>query len=424
MKLAKLVLVFLAVCFSFTALMPPTAMASPMSAEECAIVDPDLKLPKFNECQRVFSLASFVSLNRDCDGEPCTGTVEALEDRLTEAIQQQFDDPYIRDLIGYWTIGWGPVIYQKEPGEVGDNTMFVAKQGNNYVISIAGTAPDSWYNWLCQNLYVGKTVDWPFFPGDAMFDPAISKGTGIGLLVLNQMTSEGNTIQEYLRAELQNAPSAEVNVFVTGFSLGGALSPTLALQLADTQDNWDPYGKATIYTYAFAGPTAGNADFADYSDYEIGANMTRIWNTYDIVTHAWNESMLNQIPTLFEDVGINGGRLVDGLVWLLKEISHVTDYTQINQETPGLPGVLLTEEELSGYCLPSDFKNSEEQQLCLFFAEAMIQHSLEYFDILNVQELFGPQGENTFFARTAITKEKVKEAVNVCNPNNLILQLK
>ncbi len=51
--------------------------------------------------------------------------------------------------------------------------------------------------------------------------------------------------------------------------------------------------------YAFAGPTAGDADFAAYSDARIGEDTHRVFNPYDIVPKAWDIATLEQIPDLY-----------------------------------------------------------------------------------------------------------------------------
>src|SRR5258708_6836160 len=82
-----------------------------------------------------------------------------------------------------------------------------------------------------------------------------------------------------------DAAAGKVNLYVTGHSKGGALSSTLALWLADTQTDWDQNNKATVTAYSFAGPTAGNKEFADHLDSVLRANHHRVVNPFDLVPY-------------------------------------------------------------------------------------------------------------------------------------------
>ncbi|MGH9905070.1 MAG: lipase family protein [Pyrinomonadaceae bacterium] len=58
-----------------------------------------------------------------------------------------------------------------------------------------------------------------------------------------------------------NAPTP---ISVTGHSLGGALSPAVALWLSDTKAQWDPSGRSSLACLPSAGPTSGDQAFATY----------------------------------------------------------------------------------------------------------------------------------------------------------------
>ena len=95
-----------------------------------------------------------------------------------------------------------------------------------------------------------------------------------------------------------------MRVTVTGHSKGGALAPTLALWLKETQtargDNrgWDDSGQATIRCVTFAGPTPGNAAFAKRIESAL-PDHHRIANDRDIVTHAWEKGQLAALGQLY-----------------------------------------------------------------------------------------------------------------------------
>ncbi len=108
------------------------------------------------------------------------------------------------------------------------------------------------------------------------------------------LLAPGADLVHFLRAAVCSSDTP-LEITVTGHSKGGALSSTLALWLAQRQgteeirhrDRWDPDHKATVSCWSFAGPTAGNSEFANMSDDLIGDRCHRIANRLDLVTHAW-----------------------------------------------------------------------------------------------------------------------------------------
>jgi hypothetical protein len=111
------------------------------------------------------------------------------------------------------------------------------------------------------------------------------------------------TLFEFLKHFVSKA-SEQVNIHIVGHSKGGALSPALALWLADTQgnqagpDGWDPGGGARLHVHTFAAPTPGNRAFANHFQQKLNAGY-RLANPYDIVPHVWEPSEINQIPDLY-----------------------------------------------------------------------------------------------------------------------------
>ena len=95
-----------------------------------------------------------------------------------------------------------------------------------------------------------------------------------------------------------------MRVTVTGHSKGGALAPTLALWLKETQTprgdsrGWDASGQASIRCVTFAGPTPGNAAFAKRIEIAL-PDHHRIANERDIVTHAWEKGQLAALGPLY-----------------------------------------------------------------------------------------------------------------------------
>ena len=82
-----------------------------------------------------------------------------------------------------------------------------------------------------------------------------------------------------------------------------------------------------------AGPTAGNGAFAAYSGKKLGARLTPYYNTLDVVPHAWQASMLKEIPALYEP-NIPVLPAIVGLVKVALELTSNGDYTILPGLTP------------------------------------------------------------------------------------------
>ncbi|MCY1061653.1 hypothetical protein [Nannocystis sp. SCPEA4] len=211
-------------------------------------------------------------------------------------------------MIDGWQIVWGPAVLADDRG-YSENLMYVVQRTaapSQYVIAIAGTNFNSPADALVEDLYVYKQVSWLY---DTTAKGAkIALGTSIGLLNLQRLKpaatlpGAGTTLIEFLRTIV----SEKVNITVAGHSLGGALAPTLAVWLADTAqgrvDPWDPKKHATIGAQAFAGPTAGNGAFALHSVFKLGTLLRPVYNTLDVVPHAWQELLtpsLSELPGIY-----------------------------------------------------------------------------------------------------------------------------
>lgn len=238
-----------------------------------------------------------------------------------------------------WDIVWGPAVYTFPLTFLQDNMMFVVKQRSqpdNYVVAIRGTNGMSIWNWLEEDFRVLQKVDWPV-PANKPIKgtPKISEATHIGIEALLEkmipkanMPGDNQSIKTFLSSVVQAGP-AKINF--TGHSLAGALAPTLALwfkQYQSIADNWDPSGNAHITTTPFAGATAGNSDFSEYFNAQLGSVCDRIHNTLDIVPHAWEQDTLKTMANLYTDAGIHMS--VAEKVLLDVILLTVHDYKQVN----------------------------------------------------------------------------------------------
>ncbi|HJQ37425.1 MAG TPA: hypothetical protein VKB93_09820 [Thermoanaerobaculia bacterium] len=223
-----------------------------------------------------------------------------------------------------WTLGWGPVVVSENDSKVADNTAFVAKgsEGGNpvYIVAIAGTNAVSAFDIQTEDLDVHTRV--PFGSTKAK----ISQGTQDGVNILEQLTSNGATLQQYLNS----VAAKNATLVFTGHSLGGALSPTLALDLAVNQ-GFDLTKWSAVYVYPSAGPTPGDKAFATLFSKtfpKAGSTATSAWNqnvvnSIDVVPRAWNE--LNTIHDIYTP-NLKGTLCIAGLVSKLRSNRGLINY--------------------------------------------------------------------------------------------------
>ncbi|NEQ64175.1 MAG: lipase family protein [Symploca sp. SIO2D2] len=332
----KLLLFCLAMVFSLTTLMP-TAMADGFLDEEQQVL--------------ILSFLSNGASDLRCeDQQQINLTLDAQEDRpcyeqeaqqeLEDQINRAFADATVQGDLGEWELVWGPVVTNiPEPGPAA-NAMYVAQNGNWYVVSIAGTNDSSLFDWIVEDAGVRnkKQKDWPYSDDGLGLEPKIARGTWIGLQILLNMKSSDKTLLEFL-GEAVAMSGDETRITFTGISLGGTLSPVLALYALDSENEWAGSNSLTIDVEAIAGTTPGNEDFSTYYSERLGAYTNRIWNTIDVIPHAWNEDMLSEIPSLYEPQ-IPTPPEIESLVKFGKFLARNGNYTQLMPETEGMPGTV------------------------------------------------------------------------------------
>jgi hypothetical protein len=270
------------------------------------------------------------------------GTVAELEQYATKAIAAVFNNAEIQSLIGQWELVWGPAVYQVPGSAVADNAFYIAQNSANpseLVIAISGTNPISRYGWIHEDALINPLQPWPYNQNKEI---EISNGTHLGLNAILTLTdaTHRTTALEYLA---QRTLAGEVlTITVTGHSLGGALSPAMALALHDLQGNaqsWDPRATSHIAVVPSAGPAAGNQAWADYYDACLGAATTRLWNSIDMVPHAWEVALLQQIPSLYSPA-IPASWLIQGATDLAIANSKIAgDMRHECSGTAPMPGV-------------------------------------------------------------------------------------
>ena len=306
------------------------------------------------------------------------GDVEQLETELREDIEQALQE--LEPEVGPWTVVWGPVVYQVPGSRLSDNAMVVAQRAGEdgkppqLVVANSGTNPTSAFGWLIEDSAVTVQVPWRY--GNPPAGAKISLGTFTGFSILQHMkpaagfAGSGLKIRDFLATQT----ASEVDVTLTGHSLGGALSPTLTLWLSDTRDRWDPSANATLACQPTAGATPGNAAFATYYDNELAGSTNRIFNRIDMVPQAWEKDDLEQVPGLYKPQ-ISPGLLVRLFVELAISISRFGGYTQLVEQTAtGFAGQVDT--------AIIDPKKSKFEN---FFVQTGFQHVMAYHQFMGVR---------------------------------------
>ncbi|TAE86247.1 MAG: hypothetical protein EAY81_05860 [Bacteroidetes bacterium] len=197
-----------------------------------------------------------------------------------------------------WKLFWGPgvipmpsnIIDIKLKGDYYVSTVsmsiFQNTSTNTMVVAIQATNPYSYYAWNTLDFGVNSTVPWD----DTASHGVVSNGTSLGLNYLINLTNQSN--YNGISA-LLSACNSTTNVVVTGHSLGGALSPVLALYLK----NKYPAIANNVYCLSTAGATPGDNLFAQYYNSQLGNNTVRIWNNFDVIPHAWNTTILQSMQS-------------------------------------------------------------------------------------------------------------------------------
>lgn len=320
-----------------------------------------------------------------------------------------------------WAVVWGPAVYTVPGALYQDNMMFVAQNqtdATQFAIAVRGTNFVSDLDWLLEDFDVLDQMNWP--PGAAMANPPgamISESTSIDLQILLTMqgTVIANGTQSTLTSFLKSQASGAINVCVAGHSLGGCAGGTLALYLKENQASWDGSGKSNVSCITFAGPTAGNAAFAAYSDTtfaggpypphwdssSLAATFDAVRCNYDVAPQAWIAANIssgtspNITSPLFSTYGsnldfINLGILSYG-AW-----SYIVDYC-----LPLLAAFIAPQQyqqpessaaQLTG-TFNSTFAPADDQlttYIKAFVEQAAWQHGNSYPTILGVPSLLDP----------------------------------
>lgn len=238
-------------------------------------------------------------------------SLSELDGDVNTIVTKVLQDSTIQGLIGDWDLIWGPYVYTHDttgPDFVADNTMMVLYSAaeNAIVIAVAGTNAVSDFGWIQEDFNVSSAVQWSTVVGGNDTASYISTGTNTGLNTLLNLpgpNNSGTNLVDFLTGYLNDNTFADgLQLIVTGHSLGGALSPTLALYLKQTEgvpQGWNAESKVKgVQAWPTAGPTPGNLEFAALLSLHV--NYNSFYNTLDVIPHAWQANTLAKIPTIYQ----------------------------------------------------------------------------------------------------------------------------
>ncbi|HEU4324593.1 MAG TPA: hypothetical protein VFS21_15730 [Roseiflexaceae bacterium] len=264
----------------------------------------------YNLCQQAFVL-SLLSNQLGLLNNNQPDTKANLESRLS-AYLNGFLAQSTNEL-GSWEVVWGPAVFSV--AGIPDNATFIARKAGPqpvYVLSTAGTNHLSTFAKSDEDAQVETTVAWSTaFKEDlqgnpllgeydnptATGTPVLSTGTALGVRCVLETTPVSNNRQapQRLFEYLQSVQSQDATLIITGHSLGGALSPILALALFTQggplqKDSW-----GNVYVLPIAGPNPGNADLATAFATVFPPIPAQLPSTPDpSTTELWNRNIANK----------------------------------------------------------------------------------------------------------------------------------
>jgi hypothetical protein len=186
---------------------------------------------------------------------------------------------------GHFTLTWLGISPDR------GNLLYVAQDDrapSRYALVSRGTDWNFLTDWV-DDFDVLHTHNWPTAnPAN----PAIlvAQGSWEGLQALLAMTSplltpgaapDAITLAALLQ-QISAGATRGLDLFVSGHSLGGALTTILGLYLADTVNDWGSAANSvSVKTYTFASPTTGNQAYAEY--YNGRSSLTNIsWQAFRV----------------------------------------------------------------------------------------------------------------------------------------------
>lgn len=317
----------------------------------------------------------------------------------------------IPPIANQWSVVWGPVSYTVPGAYYQENLMYVASLNGSsspaqYAVAVRGTNGKVELDWLLDDFDILQTMPWPLGSSSSSAVGNISESTSIAVTTLLGMQdgTTGETLFEFLTSQMSSLPVANAGICFTGHSLGAVLSSVLALYARDNQSTWDPDSKAIVTTINFAGPTAGDSNFAAYFNKQFaytGDSSLPYWqspggvtsyadcvrNSLDVAPMVWNATSMPNIPDIYTGHLLHNIYPPLGTTEIIKYIVDATsahNYTQTQSSQDTLTGTFIQKDDL-----PPGLNSNA------WIAEAEYQHSDSYPTLLDVPALL-----NVFSSKT------------------------
>lgn len=303
----------------------------------------------YNMEQQIFTLCMLSNVSGGFNGR----AGDTILDSTIWAVDTILADPGFQSLAGNWKCVWGPAVMKHKTYNKAINTMFIAQNVDSpsvFVVAIAGTNFTSVDDWVAEDFDIATIKYWDsivaniydtavFAKPQKVTNPFVSRATYRGLFNLASLTDKvTNTTALAFLKSVGDTAKGKINIWTTGHSLGGALSPTLALYLNDTKATWCPNdsNNVSINCLAVAGATPGDISFSRRYYKELGSNTIRIWNHNDPVPHGFqanilvlNNDMLDQVDSIFKPDGIPTPAVLDSIIGGVRVVAANYVYTQL-----------------------------------------------------------------------------------------------
>lgn len=188
---------------------------------------------------------------------------------------------------------WGPAELVSE-FDVSYSRAFVArsKSTNEYITVIRGTNPTSLLSWIKEDFEVKNRIPINRLAPDVPNDVLISEGAFDGISYLMQLVDNNKygvgTKLRLLDFLVKEKPT---NLYVTGHSLGGTLTPPMLVLLHAVLNKVGALPKF-LCPFSFAGLTAGGDAFNTYFN-SLLTGLSTPWRFHN---------SLDVAPLLFEDL--------------------------------------------------------------------------------------------------------------------------